>query len=424
MAREEHYSHGILQAGDTQLTPEEQLKTINRGAAEIITEEELLRKLRRSKETGKPLKIKAGFDPTAPDLHIGSAVVLRKMKHFQDLGHEAIFLIGDFTGMIGDPSGKTETRRLLSREEIAENAKTYEKQIYKILDPDRTRVVFNSEWCGKMTFGDVIGLTSRYTVARLLERDDFAKRMAANQPISVLELLYPLVQGYDSVALEADVELGGTDQKFNLLVGRVMQREYGQEPQVVLTMPLLEGMDGVQKMSKSLGNHIGINEPPDEIYGKTMSIADELMWKYFALATEVPENEIEEMKGQVESGSMHPKQAKQRLAREIVSLYHGQAEALAAEKGFERVFARKELPEAIPPLKLSRTDLSNGKIWIIKLLVRAGFAQSNAEARRLIQQGGVKINQQEITGDNHDISIRNGDVLQAGKRRFAQVSIE
>jgi tyrosyl-tRNA synthetase len=386
------------------LTPEEQLKIINRGAAEIITEEELLKKLRRAKETGKPLRIKAGFDPTAPDLHIGSAVVLRKMKHFQDLGHEAIFLIGDFTGMIGDPSGITETRRLLSREE--------------------TRVVFNSQWCGKMTFEDVIGLASRYTVARLLERDDFAKRMAANQPVSVLELLYPLVQGYDSVALEADVELGGTDQKFNLLVGRVIQREYGQEPQVVLTMPLLEGMDGVQKMSKSLGNDIGINEPPDEIYGKTMSIADELMWKYFALATEVPEREIEEMKGRVESGAMHPKQAKQRLAREIVTLYHGEANALAAEKGFERVFARKELPEEIASLKLRRVDLSDGKIWIIKLLVRAGFAQSNAEARRLIQQGGVRINQQEITVDNYDIDIKNGDVLQAGKRRFAQVSIE
>ncbi|UCD58063.1 MAG: tyrosine--tRNA ligase, partial [Candidatus Hydrogenedentota bacterium] len=373
---------------------------------------------------GKPLKIKAGFDPTAPDLHVGSAVVLRKMKHFQDLGHEAIFLIGDFTGMIGDPSGKTETRRLLSREEVVENARTYKKQIYKILDRKRTRVVLNSQWCGKMRFEDVIGLASRYTVARLLERDDFAKRMASNQPISVLELLYPLVQGYDSVALEADVELGGTDQKFNLLVGRVIQREYGQEPQVVVTMPLLEGIDGVQKMSKSVGNHIGINEPSDEIYGKTMSVADDLMWKYFALATEVPEPEIEGMRTRVESGEMHPKEAKQRLAREIVALYHGKTKARAAEERFERVFARKELPNEIPQLTLKRADLKDGKVWAVKLLVHAGFAQSNAEAHRLIHQGGVRINQQEIRLDNCDVSIKNGDVLQAGKRRFAQIAIE
>ncbi|GAB4348386.1 MAG: tyrosine--tRNA ligase [Candidatus Abyssubacteria bacterium] len=406
------------------MKPEEQLNILRRGAAEIITEDELLKKLRRSEETGKPLRVKAGFDPTAPDLHVGSAVVLRKMKHFQDLGHEAIFLIGDFTGMIGDPSGKTETRRMLSREEVAENAKTYEKQIYKILDPAKTHVVFNSQWCSRMTFEDVIGLASRYTVARLLERDDFAKRMAANQPISVLELLYPLVQGYDSVALEADVELGGTDQKFNLLVGRVIQREYGQEPQVVLTMPLLEGIDGVQKMSKSLGNHIGINEPPDEIYGKTMSVADELMWKYFALATEVSEPEIEQMMQEVASGKMHPKEAKQRLAREIVTLYHGADKALEAEKRFEKVFARKELPEDMPRLVLTPEQLNNGKVWVVKLLVLAGFAQTNSEARRLMEQGGVFLNQQEVRPENADISVKDGDVLQAGKRRFVRISIK
>ncbi|RJP72664.1 MAG: tyrosine--tRNA ligase [Candidatus Abyssobacteria bacterium SURF_17] len=406
------------------MTPEEQLKILKRGVAEIIAEEELLRKLRRSQETGKPLKVKAGFDPTAPDLHVGSAVVIRKMRHFQDLGHEVIFLIGDFTGMIGDPSGKTETRRQLSREEVLLNAKTYEEQIYKILNPEKTRIVFNSQWCSRMTFEDVIGLASRYTVARLLERDDFAKRMAANQPISVLELLYPLVQGYDSVALEADVELGGTDQKFNLLVGRVIQREYGLEPQVVLTMPLLEGIDGTQKMSKSLGNHIGINEPPDEIYGKTMSVADELMWKYFALATEVPETEIDTMRKRVESGTMHPKEAKQRLAREIVTLYHGESKALSAEENFEKVFARKELPDETPILKVKQTDLTNGKIWVVKLLVLAGFAKSNAEARRLIEQGGVRINQQDVALQNGDIAVKDGDVLQAGKRRFVQIAIE
>ena len=406
------------------MTPEEQLEIIKRGAAEIISEEELLKKLRRSEETGKPLKIKAGFDPTAPDLHVGSAVVIRKMKHFQDLGHEVIFLIGDFTGLIGDPSGKTATRKQLSREEIGKNAKTYEKQIYKILDPGKTRVEFNSRWCDEMKFEDVIGLTSRYTVARILERDDFSKRMADNQPISILELLYPLVQGYDSVALEADVELGGTDQKFNLLVGRTLQREYGQDPQVILTMPLLEGTDGVQKMSKSLGNHIGISEPPDEIYGKTMSVADELMWKYFALATEVAETEIDRLRSGVESGGLHPKQAKQRLAREIVTLYHGQAEALAAEKRFEKVFARKELPDEMPRLVIKQSDMSGGKVWVVKMLVQAGFAGSNAEARRLIQQGGVRINQQEITLDNSDVSVKNRDVLQAGKRRFVQITIE
>jgi len=406
------------------LNPEEQLKIIKRGVSELITEEELLRKLRRSQETGKPLKIKAGFDPTAPDLHVGSAVVIRKMKHFQDLGHEIIFLIGDFTGMIGDPSGKTATRKQLSREEVDENAKTYERQIFKILDPEKTRVVFNSEWCAGMKFEDVIGLTSRYTVARLLERDDFATRMANNLPISVLELLYPLVQGYDSVALEADVELGGTDQTFNLLVGRTLQREYGQEPQVIITMPLLEGTDGIQKMSKSIGNHIGITEPPEEIYGKTMSIADEFIWKYFDLATEVPMDRIEEMKARFRSGDMHPKEAKQKLAREIVTLYYSEGKALEAEERFEKVFAKKELPDDMPRLSIKQADMSDGKVWVVKLLVQSGFAQSNGEARRLIQQGGVRINQEEVTLDNCDVSVKNGDVLQAGKRRFAEIIVE
>ena len=406
------------------MTPEEQLEVIKRGTAEIISEEELLKKLRRSEETGKPLKIKAGFDPTAPDLHVGSAVVIRKMKHFQDLGHEITFLIGDFTGLIGDPSGKTKTRKQLTREEVEANAKTYQEQIFKILDGEKTIIDFNSRWCDKMKFEDVIALTSRYTVARLLERDDFARRMSENQPISVLELLYPLVQGYDSVELEADVELGGTDQTFNLLVGRVLQREYGQEPQVVLTMPLLEGLDGVQKMSKSLGNHIGINEPPEEIYGKTMSVADELMWKYFELATEVPQAEIAELKGLIDSGKLHPKEGKQRLAREIVALYHGQSAADAAEQRFEKVFANKELPDEMPRLVVKKTDMSDGKIWVVKILVQAGFAESNGEARRLIQQGGVKINQEEVTLDSCDVSVKSGDVLQAGKRRFAEIAVE
>ncbi len=406
------------------MTPEEQLQIIKRGTAEIISEEELLKKLRRSEETGKPLKIKAGFDPTAPDLHVGSAVVIRKLKHFQDLGHEVTFLIGDFTGLIGDPSGKTKTRKQLTREEVEANAQTYQEQIFKVLDSEKTIIDFNSRWCDKMKFEDVIALTSRYTVARLLERDDFARRMSENQPISVLELLYPLVQGYDSVELKADVELGGTDQTFNLLVGRVLQREYGQEPQVVLTMPLLEGLDGVQKMSKSLGNHIGINEPPEEIYGKTMSVADELMWKYFELATEVPQAEIAELKGLIDSGKLHPKEGKQRLAREIVALYHGQSAADAAEQRFEKVFANKELPDEMPRLVVKKTEMSDGKIWVVKILVQAGFAESNGEARRLIQQGGVKINQEEVTLDSCDVSVKSGDVLQAGKRRFAEIAVE
>ena len=406
------------------MTPEEQLQIIKRGTAEIISEEELLKKLRRSEETGKPLKIKAGFDPTAPDLHVGSAVVIRKLKHFQDLGHEVTFLIGDFTGLIGDPSGKTKTRKQLTREEVEANAQTYQEQIFKVLDSEKTIIDFNSRWCDKMKFEDVIALTSRYTVARLLERDDFARRMSENQPISVLELLYPLVQGYDSVELKADVELGGTDQTFNLLEGRVLQREYGQEPQVVLTMPLLEGLDGVQKMSKSLGNHIGINEPPEEIYGKTMSVADELMWKYFELATEVPQAEIAELKGLIDSGKLHPKEGKQRLAREIVALYHGQSAADAAEQRFEKVFANKELPDEMPRLVVKKTEMSDGKIWVVKILVQAGFAESNGEARRLIQQGGVKINQEEVTLDSCDVSVKSGDVLQAGKRRFAEIAVE
>jgi tyrosyl-tRNA synthetase len=346
------------------------------------------------------------------------------MKHFQDLGHEIIFLIGDFTGLIGDPSGKTKTRKQLSREEVEKNAETYQKQVYKILDSEKTRIEFNSNWCDKMNFEDVIALTSRYTVARLLERDDFSKRMADKQPISVLELLYPLVQGYDSVALEADVELGATDQTFNLLVGRTLQREYGQEPQVILTMPILEGTDGVQKMSKSLGNHIGINEPPDEIYGKAMSVADELMEKYFELATEIPQAEIKQLMELVESGEIHPKEAKQKLAREIVGLYHGEAAAIDAEKRFEKVFARKELPDEMPSLVIKKGEMTDGKVWIVKTLVQAGFAGSNGEARRLIQQGGVRINQQEVTLNNCDVSVKEGDVLQAGKRRFAQIAIE
>ncbi len=405
------------------MNPEEQLKIIKRGAAEVISEEELLKKLRRAEETGKPLKVKAGFDPTAPDLHVGSAVVIRKMQHFQDLGHEVIFLIGDFTGLIGDPSGKTKTRKQLSRDEVNENAKTYQEQIYKILDPEKTRIEFNSSWCDKMTFEDVIALTSRYTVARLLERDDFANRMAKNQPVSVLELLYPLVQGYDSVALEADVELGGTDQTFNLLVGRVLQREYGQEPQVVLTMPILEGLDGVQKMSKSLGNHIGINEPPEEIYGKTMSVADELMWKYFELGTEAPQAEIEELAALVKSGKTHPKEAKQRLAREIVALYHGPEAARAAQEHFEKVIARKELPDEMPNLVVKKADMKDGKVWVVKMLVEAGSAESKGEARRLIQQGGIRINQEEVSVDNCDVAVKMGDVLQAGRRRFARIEI-
>jgi tyrosyl-tRNA synthetase len=389
-----------------------QLDLIKRGAVEVLPDEDLVRKLKR----GRPLKIKAGFDPTAPDLHLGHTVLIQKMKQFQDLGHEVIFLIGDFTGMIGDPSGKAETRKQLTREEVVKNAETYKEQIFKILDPKKTIIEFNHCWMEKLDAVGLIELAAKYTVARMLEREDFKQRYQKQQSISIHEFLYPLVQGYDSVVLTADVELGGTDQRFNLLVGRELQREYGQEPQVVLTMPLLEGTDGVQKMSKSLGNYIGINEVPEEMFGKIMSISDSLMWRYYELLSDRNLAEIHENRSRVESGKLHPMEVKKSLAEELVARFHGAAAAQAARDYFETRYQKKSLPSDI-----KKRFTASEPTWICRLLVDLNFAKSGSEARRLIAQGAVRVDGQIIS----DINFRfQGDlhkVLEVGKNRIAQV---
>lgn len=395
---------------------QEQMEVILRGTAEVISEEELEGKIERSLRTGKPLTVKQGFDPTAPDIHIGHTVSLRKLRQFQDLGHKVVFLIGDFTGMIGDPSGRSEMRKRLSRQEVLQNARTYQEQVFKILDPERTVVAFNSEWCEPMKFEDVLVLASRYTVARMLERDDFSQRYKQGKPITIMEFLYPLIQAYDSVALKADVEVGGTDQKFNLLVGRDVQREYGQEPQVALMMPLLVGTDGKEKMSKSLGNYIGINEPPEEIYGKTMSIPDFLIYPYFELATDVDSSELAEIKRSLEDPEVNPMDLKRRLARRLVAMYHGEEAARRAEEAFDKVFRRREVPDEVPEYVLNQD-----RIWIVRLLTSSGLASSNSEARRLIAQGGVYIDGRRVTDPNLEVEFKGGEVVKVGKRRFLRV---
>ncbi|KYH32324.1 tyrosine--tRNA ligase [Moorella mulderi DSM 14980] len=395
---------------------ERQLKVLRRGVAEIIPEEDLKAKLKKSLSTGKPLRVKLGLDPTAPDIHLGHTVVLQKLRQFQELGHQVIIIIGDFTGRIGDPTGKSETRRQLSEAEVLANAETYKEQIFKILDPARTEVTFNSRWLARLTFADVIQLAAKITVARMLEREDFARRYQENRPISVHEFFYPLMQGYDSVALAADVELGGTDQKFNLLMGRHLQREYGQEPQVAMMMPILPGLDGVQKMSKSLGNYIGINEPAREMYGKTMSLPDELMLTYFELVTAVPLEELEAIRQGLADGSLHPRDVKMRLAREIAGLYHGEAAAREAEKEFRQVFQLGDLPEEMPEV-----IVSEARVWLPRLMVQAGLAPSTSEARRLIRQGAVKLDGARLDDPDAEIDVPDGAVLQAGKRRFARL---
>ncbi|NOY79320.1 MAG: tyrosine--tRNA ligase [Calditrichaeota bacterium] len=398
----------------------EQMDLIRRGTDEIIPEEELVKKLERSIKENKPLRIKEGFDPTAPDIHLGHMVSIRKLRQFQQLGHQVIFLIGDFTGMIGDPSGRNEMRKHMTKEDVLKNAETYKEQIFKVLDPEKTLIDFNSRWHGKLMFEDVLVLTSKYTVARMLERDDFKKRMKAGKPISIMEFLYPLVQAYDSVALKADVELGGTDQKFNLLVGRDIMSEYGLEPQVILTMPLLVGLDGTEKMSKSLGNYIGINEPPNDMFGKTMSIPDNLIYTYFELATDVPNEELEQIKKQLEDPGINPRDLKAKLAFEIVKIYHGETAAKSAREEFERVFSQKQLPDDMPEFVLKKSE---GKIWIVRLMASAGLVKTNAEARRLIQQGAVSIDGQKITDTNLEIQPEKDFVLKVGKRRFLKVKI-
>ena len=403
----------------TTLAPRAQLDLLRRGTVEIITEEALLAKL----ASGRGLRVKLGLDPTAPDLHIGNAIVLHKLRQFQDLGHEAILVIGDFTGLIGDPSGKSETRPALSPEEIQKNAQTYRDQYRLILESTRTRVVFNSQWLGPMKFYDVIRLASRTTVHRILERDDFAKRYVDHQPIHLHELLYPLCQAYDSLAIEADVELGGTDQKFNNLMGRELQRELGQEPQVVVLTPLLPGLDGVQKMSKSLGNAIGITDPPNLMYGKVMSISDDLMVPYFEYCTLVPLTEVRTIASELQSGRLHPRDAKKRLAREITARYHGNEAAGAAEQEFERVFAARKLPDEIPDVALRREELSHGAMRLVRLLVGLGLAGSNGEARRLISQGGVSVNGARIQDVDAEVPVHDGLLVRVGRRRIARVRL-
>ncbi len=396
------------------LPVEEQLKTLRRGTSEIIDEKDLAKLLAK----GKPLRIKAGFDPTAPDLHLGHTVLLHKMKQFQDLGHEVIFLIGDFTGMIGDPTGRSETRKNLTPEEVQENAKTYLEQVFKILDSEKTTVAYNSEWMGKFTSVNMIELAAHYTVARMLERDDFQKRMAKNLPVSIHELMYPLIQGYDSVALQSDVELGGTDQKFNLLVGRDLQRAYEQKPQIVLTMPLLEGTDGVQKMSKSLNNSIGVFDPPNEMFGKIMSISDELMWRYYELLSQVSTDELDSMQEQAKSGALNPKNAKMKLAREIVSLYHSSEVAEAAAGEFENVFKKKNLPEDIPVI----TGWGQKTRAICTVLKENKLTDSTSAARRLIQQGSVTVNGEKVADVNQEFSGDQEYMIKVGKKRFLKIN--
>ncbi|MFZ5482616.1 MAG: tyrosine--tRNA ligase [Pseudomonadota bacterium] len=395
---------------------EESLNLIKRGAEEILVEAELVEKLKR----GKPLRVKAGFDPTAPDLHLGHTVLINKLRQFQELGHEVMFLIGDFTGMIGDPTGKNVTRKPLSRDDVIENAKTYEQQIYRILDPERTLVMFNSSWMGEMSAADLIQLAAKHTVARMLERDDFSKRYAGGQPIAIHEFLYPLIQGYDSVAMKADVELGGTDQKFNLLVGRELQKHYALEPQVVLTMPILEGLDGVQKMSKSLGNYIGIAEPPSEMFGKLMSVSDDLMWRYIELLSFESMTTVGQWKREVEAGR-NPRDIKVGFAQEIITRFHDRAAADKALADFEARFRQGAIPDDIPELRLSGGDHG---LPVAQLLKQAGLVASTSEAMRQIDGGGVRLDGDKVTDKALIVATGRTVVAQVGKRKFARVTIE
>jgi tyrosyl-tRNA synthetase len=400
----------VRDAKDMALSVAGQLREIQRGVADIIPIEDLQRKL----ESGRPLRVKLGADPSAPDLHLGHTVVLNKLRQFQQLGHQVIFLIGDFTALIGDPTGRSETRKPLTRDDVKRNAATYTKQVFKILDPERTEIRFNSEWTDTLTPADFVRLCSHYTVARVLERDDFSKRFQQNLPIHVHELLYPLLQGYDSVALRADIEIGGTDQRFNLLVGRELQRAYGQEPQVILTVPLLEGTDGVQKMSKSLGNYVGITDPPIDMYGKIMSITDALMYKYYELLSTIDTARLQAIR----SGEIHPMEAKKQLAAELVSRFHNEAAAARAAVDFAQRFQQRELPADIETITLTEPDQT---VWICHLLRAAGLTKSTSEARRLIQQGGVRIDGERVEDADIRIASQGEKILQVGRRRFVKI---
>lgn len=399
------------------LSPEKQFEIIKRGTVEIILEKELLHKLEKSFKENRPLKIKAGFDPTAPDIHLGHTVLLEKMRQFQELGHEIIFLIGDFTGMIGDPTGRSETRRPLTKEEVLKNAETYKEQVFKILDPEKTQVRFNSEWFEKMSAMEIVKLGAMKTVARMLEREDFKKRFASQQDITILEFYYPLFQAYDSVYLKADVELGGTDQRFNLLMGRQMQETMGLEKQVIIMMPLLEGTDGVQKMSKSLGNYIGISESPKDMYGKLMSISDELMIKYYELLSHISIEEFNNLKEGLKSGNVHPKKAKENLAMEIVERYWGKKAAVHAKEEFDHIFKEKGVPDEIPVFELTWEE---EEMWLPKIMKLSGITPSTGEAMRLIKQGAVSVDNQKIT-DTQKTFKKGNYLIKTGKRKFIKV---
>jgi len=396
------------------------LELIKRGAVEIIDEEQLLLKLKASEKSKKPLIIKAGFDPSAPDIHLGHTVLLRKLKHFQDLGHRVAFLIGDFTAMIGDPTGRSEIRNRLTEKEVKLNAKTYKQQVAKILDIKKCDVVFNSKWLKGMSLADFLDVAARQTVARVLERADFQERYKQGKDISLLEFIYPLLQAYDSVVLEADVELGGTDQKFNLLMGRTLQKRYEQEQQVVITMPLLEGTDGVQKMSKSYNNYIAITDSSQDMFGKIMSISDDMMWRYYELLTDLPMDEIEEMRSKAKDGDVNPKSFKVKLAKEIITIYHNAPEAEKAEEEFESVFKKGNIPEDIEVYNAKELE---SPIWICQLLSTTGLVKSNGEARRMITQGAVSIDGEQIKDENAKITLRKDMILKVGKRRFLKISL-
>ena len=405
------------------MSVDEQLKIIAKGTDEIIELEELRKKLEKSVKENKPLTVKLGLDPSAPDIHLGHAVVLRKIRQMQDLGHRAVIIIGDFTGMVGDPTGRSKARVALSREQVLENAKTYEEQIFKILDKDKTEVRFNSEWLAKLNFADLIDLASKCTVAKMLEREDFQMRFQKHQSIGLHEFFYPLMQAYDSIVLEADIELGGTEQRFNILMGRTMQRDYGQESQIALFMPLLEGTDGIEKMSKSLGNYIGVYEEAEEMYGKVMSIPDELIIKYFELATDIHPDELECKRELLKKDKVNPRDMKMELAREITSLYHGRDKAMKAEEYFKSVVQRREIPDDMPEFVVPKDMIENGTVDMTHLLSAAGLTSSNSEGRRLIQQGGVRVNSIQVR-DHRDVFIKRNDILQVGKRRFVRLIID
>ena len=399
---------------------DEQIKLIERGIVDCISREELVKKLEKSAATGIPLRVKAGFDPTAPDLHLGHTVLLQKLKHFQDLGHDVYFLIGDFTGMIGDPTGKSETRKALTREDVARNAESYKEQVFKILDPEKTKVVFNSQWLAGLDSFAMIRLASELTVARMLEREDFKVRFREGTPISIHEFLYPLIQGYDSVAIEADVEIGGTDQLFNLLMGRDLQRSRKQAPQVVLTLPLLEGLDGVQKMSKSLGNYIGITESANDIYGKILSLSDQLMFRYYDLLSDLDAEAIAELKKEMEAGTRHPKEIKKQLARELTARFHSEEAALQAEQNFEKVFRKGGLPDDILEKKIAATE----DLWLPQLLVDAGLVASTSHGRRMIKQNAVSLDGEKVTDINAVVKPQGEVLLKVGKLRYCKVCFQ